>query len=318
MGGRRRAAGAVGSGIVVEVAWLYHQEGLNQQAIADRLGLSRATVVNHLREARAQGLVRVTLAPGAFEGHRLALALCERFGLRGAHVVPDDGLGAEERFVRVVRGAASWLPALLVPGDRLGVAWGRTVHDVALALEPQRIAGLTVLQLVGSMATPYGFTAEACSTLLAERLGGACVNLHAPAILSRADLAAALREEPVIRAQLDRLAEVNKFLFSVGTAAADSHVVMSGLASAEDLRHAIGGGAVGVICGRFVDREGRAVPGGMEARMIGVDLRRLVGLEAGILLTPGLDKVEPSLAAIRGGYVTHLATSARVAEAMLA
>jgi DNA-binding transcriptional regulator LsrR (DeoR family) len=38
----------------------------------------------------------------------------------------------------------------------------------------------------------------------------------------------------------------------------------------------------------------------------------------GILVTPGLDKVEASLAAIRGGYVTHMVTSLSVAEAMLA
>ena len=66
--------------------------------------------------------------------------------------------------------------------------------------------------------TPYGFTAEACSTRLAQRLGARCLNLHAPAILSRAALAAELREEPILKAQLDQLQTVNKLLFSVGTA----------------------------------------------------------------------------------------------------
>ncbi len=313
-----RAPGRIGGDVLIEVAWLYYQDGLNQKEIADRLGLSRATVVNHLQDARERGLIRITLAAPAFAEHRLAVALCDRFGLRGAYVVPDEGLGEEERFGRVVRGGAAWLPSLLAPGDRLGVAWGRTVHDLAAALEPHRIPDVTVLQLVGSMATPYGFTAEACSTLLADRLGARCVNLHAPAILSRPALAAALREEPIIRAQLDQLLTVNKLLLSAGTATPESHVVLSGLATKSDLDRAAAAGAAGVICGRFVDAGGRPIPDPMEERMIGVPLDRLVGLEAGVLVAPGLDKVGPSLAAIRGGYVTHLATGATVAEAMLA
>ena len=52
--------------------------------------------------------------------------------------------------------------------------------------------------------------------------------------------------------------------------------------------------------------------------MIGLPLPRLVGLEMGILVTPGLDKVTATLAAIRGGYVTHLVTGTTVAEALLA
>ncbi|MCC7320530.1 MAG: sugar-binding transcriptional regulator [Rubellimicrobium sp.] len=315
---RRNRAQTSGENAVIQVAWMYYQDGRNQQEIAQTLGISRATVVNYLQEAREQGLIRITLASPAFTTHRLAIELTERFGLTAAYVVPDEGVDLEAAFVRVVRGAALWLPELLSPGDRLGVAWGRTVHDLAEALETRPVPDMTVLQLVGCMATPYGFTAEACSTLLAQRLNARCLNLHAPAILSRTALAEALREEPILKAQLDQLETVNKLLFSVGTATQDSHIVLSGLATQEDLEWYVAHGAVGVICGRFIDAEGRPLPGPMEERMIGIPLARLVGLEMGILVTPGLDKLEATRAAIRGGYVTHLVTGTGVAEALLA
>ncbi len=317
-GQRRNLARVSGENAVIQVAWMYYHDGLNQQDIASALGISRATVVNYLAEARETGLIRITLAAPAFTAHRLALALCDRFGLAGAYVVPDEGADAEAAFHRVVRGAALWLPDLLAPGDRLGVAWGRTVFGLAEVIEPLHVPGLTVMQLFGSMATPYGFTAEACSTRLAQRLGAACVNLHAPAIVSRAELAADLRQEPILKAQLDQLGSVNKLLFSAGTATPDSHIVSSGLVSADDLAWHVARGAVGVVCGRFVDAEGRQVPGPMEARMIGIPLPALVGLPMGILVTPGLDKVEPTRAAIRGGFVTHLCTGVTMAEALLA
>jgi DNA-binding transcriptional regulator LsrR (DeoR family) len=315
---RRNLAQVSGENAVIQVAWMYYQDGRNQQEIAETLGISRATVVNYLQEAREKGLIRITLAAPAFTTHRLALELNERFGLRGAYVVPDEGLTTEEAFLRVVRGAANWLTDLIAPGDRLGVAWGRTVYELAEMVEPTPVEDLAILQLVGSMATPYGFTAEACSTRLAQRLGARCLNLHAPAIVSRATLAAELRDEPILKAQLDQLATVNKLLFSVGTATSESHIVLSGLATRGDLDWYVQRGAVGVICGRFIDAEGHQLPGPMEDRMIGVPLPRLVGLEMGILITPGLDKVEATRAAIRGGYVTHLITGTTVAEALLA
>ncbi len=316
---KRRTMGQVsGENAVIEVAWLYYHDGLNQKDIAEALGISRATVVNYLQEARERELIRITLAAPAFTTHRLATDLCKRFGLRSAYVVPDEGADQEEAFRRVVRGAALWLPDLLAPGDNLGVAWGRTVYDLAEALETTRTEEMTVLQLVGSMATPYGFTAEACSTRLAQRLGARCLNLHAPAILSSAALAEALRAEPILRVQLDEIEKVNKLLFSVGTVAADSHIVSSGLATLADLEHYTRSGAEGVICGRFIDAHGKPIPGPMEARMIGIPLERLVGLEMGILVTPGHDKVAATMAAIRGGYVTHLVTGLTVAEALLA
>ena len=321
MGGvtrRRNLAQVSGENAVIQVAWMYYQDGRNQQEIAEALGISRATVVNYLQEARDKGLIRITLAAPAFTTHRLAVELTNRFGLRGAYVIPDEGAGVEGALLRVVRGAANWLPDLIQPGDRLGVAWGRTVYELAEMVEPMQIEDLEVLQLVGSMATPYGFTAEACSTRLAQRLGARCLNLHAPAILSRAALADELRDEPILKAQLDRLETVNKLLFSVGTATSDSHIVLSGLATREDLDWYVQRGAVGVICGRFIDAEGHQLPGPMEDRMIGLPLPRLVGLEMGILVTPGLDKVTATLAAIRGGYVTHLVTGTIVAEALLA
>lgn len=318
-GTKRRSKGRTsGENVVIEVAWLYYQDGLNQKDIADKLDISRATVVNYLQEARERGMVNISLAAPAFTTHRVATELVGTFGLTAAYVMPDEGADTEEMFVRVVRGAASWVPELLEPGDRVGVAWGKTMYDMAEAIEKTRIEGLSVLQLVGSMATPYGFTAEACSTRLGQKLGAEILNLHAPAILSNAKLAAELRDEPIIHRQLDRLETCNKFLFSVGTVERDSHIVGSGLASEEDLAWHLDHGARGVICGRFVDAEGRAVHGPLDDRMIGIPIEHLVGLEMGILVTPGLDKVEASLAAIRGGYVTHMVTSLSVAEALLA
>ncbi len=316
---RRRTAGQVsGESIVIEAAWMYYHDGLNQNEIARLLQVSRATVVNYLQEARERGYIRISLSPDVFTGHQLAEDLRERFGLKAAFVVPGALCSEEDALLRVARGAAQWLPSLLEAGDRLGVAWGRTVYEVAEAVETTAIGDVTVSQLVGSMATPYGFTAEICSAHMAQKLGARVINLHAPAVLSDPDLARRLREEPIIHAQLEALTHCNKAIFAAGSIAPDSHVVGSGVASAEDLAWYVERGARGVLCGRFINAHGQPIPGALDDRMIGVTLDKLQGLDMGLLVSDGEDKVRPMLAAIAGGYVTHIVTSVRTAEMMLA
>lgn len=315
---RRRPSGQVsGESIVIEAAWLYYHDGLNQTDIAAQLGVSRATVVNYLQEAKERGFIRISLDPSAFTTHRLAQELRECFGLTAAFVVPDGTSSEEDTLLRVARGAAEWLPSLLTAGDRLGVSWGRTVFEVAEAMVQSQTTDITVSQLVGSMATPYGFTAEICSAHMAQRLGAKLINLHAPAVLSDPDLAARLRAEPIIRAQIDALSHCNKTIFAAGSCDHSSHIVGAGIASHADLDWYIDQGATGVLCGRFINAAGHFISGALDDRMIGVELDKLLGLDMGLLVSVGDDKVQPMLAAIAGGYVTHVVTSAATATAML-
>ena len=315
---RRRPAGQIsGEDIVVEAAWLYYHDGLNQTEVAERLGVSRATVVNYLQEARERRFIRTTLSHEVFLSHRLAVDLQARFGLEAAYIVPDGNGDASRSLERVAAGAAGWLPSLLSPGDVIGVAWGQTVYAMADALEERRIDNTTVVQLVGSMATPYGVTAELCSALLARRLHANCINLHAPAILSDADLAARLRAEPIISAQLDALGRCNKVVFAAGSCREDSHIVSSGVASIGDIATYRDAGARGVLCGRFIDADGRPVHGRLDDRMIGIELERMRGYDMALLVSSGSDKIEPMLAALRGGYATHMVTDAATAAEIL-
>lgn len=315
---RRRTVGQIsGESIVIEAAWMYYHDGLNQTEISDLLQVSRATVVNYLQEARERGYIRIELAPEAFTSHQLAQDLRQRFGLQAAFVIPD-GLGGEDQtLMRVARGAAGWLLGLLNAGDRLGVAWGRTVYEVAQAVARTTISDITVSQLVGSMATPYGFTAEICSAHLAQNLGAKCINLHAPAVLSDPELAARLRQEPIIRAQLAALGQCNKAIFAAGSCGPESHIVSSGVASKDDLDWYVKQGATGVLCGRFIDAAGQPVPGALDDRMIGVTLDRLQGLDIGLLISDGAERIMPMLSAISGGYVTHVVTGNATARQML-
>lgn len=302
---------------IVEVAWCYFHDDMSQAEIAKRLGISRSTVVNYLAEARARDYVRISLRPMAFSEREIAEKLKIKFGLKDALVVPSVRNSAAETLGRVARAAADWLPMLLKPGDRLGVSWGETVFRISEAAERITIPDLEIVQMVGSRATPLGFSAETCSTNLAQRFGAHCINLHAPLVVQDARLARLLQKEPVIAAQLDAIRNCNKTLFAAGSCTINSHVVKIGVVSPEGLSDYLAKGARAVVCGRFIDAEGRAISGEIDDRMIGVTLDAMLGKDLGLLVSAGPDKVNPIRAAIKAGFASHIATCSETAETLL-
>lgn len=301
---------------ILEATWCYYVEGLNQNDIAKRLNISRASVVNYLQEARRREYVRITIDPDIFRHQKLARDLVSKFGLKDALVVPSDpsDRGSLER---VARSTADWLPSLLNPGDRLGVAWGETVYRVAEAAPHTVMDDLTVVQLVGSRPAALGFAAETCSATLARRFGAHCINLHVPLLLTNKDLADRLKAEPVVAEQLQAVANCNKTIFAAGTCREDSHVVQAGIISADAMSSQVTKGASAVICGRIVDQSGAPLPISIEDRMIGVSLDQMRNKDLSLMVGTGLDRVNPMLAAVKGGYATHIATCTNTAAAML-
>lgn len=302
---------------IIEAAWLYFHDGLNQGDIAKRLEISRASVVNYLAEARRRDYVRITLDSDVFRTNQLAYDLKQKFDISDAMVVPADAASANRSFERVIRAASDWLPQFLDPGDHLGVAWGETIYRLAEVAPKLALHDLTIVQLLGSKPSEIGFAAENCAVTLAQRFGAQCANLHAPLLLSNTDLCESLKREPTIAQQLKMVADCKKVIFAAGTTDPDSHIAMTGLLDDETLSRLRDQGASGVICGRIIDQKGAPMTAPHESRMIGVSLDQMRDKEMGMLISAGVDRASAARAAINGGYVTHLVTCSASAEQLL-
>ncbi len=305
-------------------AILYYKDGLTQNEIAKRLGVSRATVINYLRLARENGIVDIRINGSSFSANNLAKELKNKLDLEDVYIasVFDDGSSteadAEEYSLRqVARVAAMALCEIVFPNDILGVAWGKTIHTLAEELPLLSKPGLSVYQLIGSMKSPLLIAAETCAINIARRFAADCYTLHAPAILSTKELAEGLRAEPIIKSQLEQLNRMNRTLFSVGSCLARTHLLQSGIATVKELKWYIKNGAVGIICGRFIDAAGKQVIGPLDERMIGVTIEQLRNAGNGILVVSGQHKIEATKAAISGGFATHLIIDEQTGKALL-
>ncbi len=302
---------------IVWAAWLYYADEMTQNEIAKALGVSRATIVNYLQEARARGIVTVSISSEAGGRTMLARRLKHRFGLVGALVIPtgDDAALVE----RLGAAGARVLAEMIRPRDTIGVAWGRTVLAVADAVSlPGALEGLTVVQVSGSSTGSPDFSPELCTSLLARRIAARCVNLLAPAVLSTPLLKRQLLAEPVLLKQFELIHSANLILFGVGDIGPRSTVRASNIATQTEMDAYVAHGAAAVIIGRFIDRDGKPMSGELDDRMVGIELEELAQVPSRVCVAGGRPKISAILAALKGGYATHFVTDAATAEALTA
>lgn len=315
------ASGAGASGIpaatLTQLALLYYRDGLTQGEIAARVGLSRATVINYLRLARDSGVVEIRINGDGFATSRLSRDLAARWDLTAAYLAPTPG-PEHPTLSTLAQVAAIAVADLLTPEARLGLAWGETVQAVAEAFPLRAMTGLTVHQMVGSMHGERLFAAESCAFEIARKCQADCRTLHAPAVLSSAALAQALRAEPVIRDQLRQFDRLSHALFSVGSLGPRTTLVTSGISTAGEVAAYAEAGAAAVLCGHFIDAEGRAMATPLGDRMIGITAEQLARVPTRILVAAGEDKLDAIRALLKGGYVSHLMTDESSAKTLLA
>lgn len=302
--------------IVHKAAWLYYTHGLRQDEVAQRLNISRASVALYLRKAREAGIVNISASTQLFRSDLLARRLEDVFGLDAVWVVGEEGLTCDPAAEIPVLAASVFLE-MVRNGDRVGVAWGRTVYAIADTMSYADRQGVTVVEMCGNLGSPYSYRPDQCTMEIARRLNASGLNFYAPLVLRSESLARALREEPVIREQLDGIGSCDLALFTVGTLDEDSHVIKCGALGLEELAELKKLGAKGVIAGQIIDAHGALLDCSYNRRMISADFDSIRAIPRRLMVAQEDEKFEPLLAAINGRFFTHLVLTSRMAMRLL-
>ena len=302
--------------MLAEVAELYYKDRLTQAQIGKRLGLSRQTIVSYLRQAKKRGIVEIKIKGSAYSGSDLSRSLRLKYELEDVYIARTSGLGVEETKRRTARLGALALEGLMENGDVVGVSWGSTVDLASMEMPKGAFPESEILLLQGSTAVEEVDSPEASTIRIAGALGARCKTLHAPAILSKPELAAQLRAEPVLQRQLARFDDLDKVFFSVGSVDYDTIIATSGVASSEEMQRFLSEGAKAVLCGHLIDANGSHVGQDFANRMIGASLAQVKRSKIQICVAESQGKTAAVHAAISGGYVTHLIVDSSLAEAL--
>ncbi len=300
----------------VWASWLYYQERMTQNDIAQAMGISRATVITYLNEARERGIVNISIEPARLASLTIAQSLKSHFNLRDCLVIPN---GADDRAIGDRLGAAGALALrkFLKSGDTLAVTGGRTVMAVGDSLRVAGLQDVTVVQAIGGAIARNPASPSQCASTIASAVNATCVSLSAPAVASSVGARAVMVAEPLVAEQMSILLRANKALFGIASLRPNASLYSEGVFEAAELQGYIDGDAVGVLAARFIDAWGQPVAGALDDRVIGLSLEDLLRVEMRMCVAGGFDKVPAILAALRRGYANVLVTDAATARGVL-
>ncbi len=302
--------------VVTWAAWLYYIDQMTQVDVANELGVSRASVVNYLQEARERGLVSIHFDQNSISETFISKSLKAKYSLEGCVVIPKatEKTNLSERLGVA---AARVLFTMLDPSDVIAVAWGKTVLSAAQSIPRSNFENLTVVQVVGSFHSTVKFSPEFCTSILANRLNARCMNFLAPAILTSKQLRDELLKEEVLINQFNAIKSARIIVFGIGELDPESTVVSTGFLKEPVIKNYLKKGAIGTILGRMIDQNGEQIYTEMDDRMIGVTLGEIKDIPCRLAVAGGPQKVEVVRATLKGKYPTHLVTDYETATALL-
>lgn len=295
---------------LVRVAKLYYENDLSEQEIARFIGTSRSSVSRMLTEAKRRGIVRISFARENRASSATESELQKTFKLKDVVTVPAIGDGSEGRLKeRLGAAAAAYVSEILRPGQMLGISWGTTLFEVALKLRPHRIPGICVVQLNGSVGQGrVSYLGAQVLEIIAAKLGAQAFSFPAPAIVGDPAFGEALMKEPSIAEALEAARGCDVAIFTVGVVDPSCVLVEAGYLTADDMKDLRARGAVGDICSRFFDGQGRICDPDLDRRTLGLCLSDLASIPVKILVAGGRKKTAGVLGALRAGYADVLIT----------
>jgi deoxyribonucleoside regulator len=298
------------------VADLYYMRDLRQPEIAELTGFSISKVSRLLTQARAIGIVRISVEPMPEHRPALALELGRRLGVTFEVAPGREGDAATAARMAGVA-AADWFVRALPAEGTVGVSAGYTVSAMATALPQLHRPDVAIVPVVGGWDTQNQYLdANELARRIGERIGGRSLALHAPAVLDSAEMRTALMRDTTVAAAIVNWKRLDLALLGVGSGPTwrppyRTAMDRLGELTREDL---VAHGGVGDIAGWVFDIDGRFVAGGYTDRMLAIpldDLRRTPHVMA---VAAGPTKVAALLGAVRTGIVHTVVTDRPTAE----
>jgi len=307
--------------LLAKVARLYYEKGLGQTEIGAQMDLSQATVSRLLKRALEEKIVRISVSIPGGTCPDIEDQLERKYKLREAIVV--DAQGDEGDTLRDLGAAAAfYVETTLKPGTVVGISsWSSTLLAMVDAMHPpMRSGGTKVVQILGGVGSP---TAEVHATRLTQRLaqllGGQSILLPAPGVVASPEARKVLLKDPYIAGALAALDKVEVALVGIGDLEPSKLLAASGnVFSSKELESLQKLGAVGDICLRFFDEQGRPVQSKLDERVIGMSLPQLAKVPRTVGIAAGQRKVNAMRAALGAGLVSVLVTDKPTAESILA
>lgn len=298
------------------VAWLYYMEGLTQDAIAEKLEISRLRVLKILALCRQDGTVQIRVTSKLTNCIDLERRLETAFSIHKAIVIPSP---QEEDKLPALLGSAvgSYLDETLRNGMRVGLGWGNTLRHSLTGVAQHSLHGLSVVSLLGALTRAAGINPSEFAWRFADMLGADCYMIAAPVFAPDEATYTALLSHPGIDEVFALSRRIDLALVSVGDLSPNSTIARLGLIPPEELEQLRRAGAVADVLCRFIDRDGKIIDHPLNRRVVAVNPEQLRHTPKLVLASGGWNKVMALSAAIKLLSPSVIITDEHAAQGLL-
>ena len=306
---------------VMRAAEMYYIEQMTMDAIAETLGVSRATVSRMISEARTSGLVEITVHRHRRAAATLERLIAERYHVDVTVVAPPENANDTDRLRHAAAQAGTVLRAGLAPDLSIAIAWGATVATMARTLTPGVVPGVQIVQMSGAGNTFFSGAEYAAGTLgrLGAALGARVHHFPVPAFFDKATAREALWAESSVQRVLRLQERANLAVFSVSAldARIPGHLYRAGYLQRDDLRNLLDRGVVGELGTVFMRADGSSDSIPLNTRSSGLPIATLKRIRRRLCVAVGATKAPVIEAALLAGAVTDLVVDDAAAELLV-
>lgn len=302
----------------IRAAWLYYNEGLTQKDVADRLGISRSTVIRMLEEARKRAEVQIWISDGVADCVDLAVRLEKAYGLDEAVVVPSPDTSDAASIAKAVGLALGQFLTEVITNDMtIGVGWGRTMTASLAGFRPPNRENCKVVSLLGGIVAVRQTNPIDYTWRLASQLGAECYMFLAPLLVDSVATKRALIEECGLKAIYDLAENLDLAIVSCGDIGPHSTSLSEGFISHQTLMELVDAGCVCDTMFNFLDADGNSVAHPINERVMSVDLDTLRKAKHIVLSSGGAHRAKAIHATIRRIGCNTLITDEAAARELL-
>ncbi len=306
-------------GLLAEVAYLYYDQNLSQQQIADRLFFSRSKISRMLDKAKELKIISVAINYPIERLSSVEKSLQEKYHLDEVIVVKDYNLPSEVMLARLCKIGSEVLIGNLKDGMTVGMSWGNTVRTLLEVMPPVYLKNIHIVQLNGAVnqASQKSYNAADLIRSIAEKIHGQVHLLHAPLIVQDRAVCRALTSDPMIGDTLECGRKSDIIITGISFFHEKSDTPWEKHLTHQQKTSLIQKGAVGTFLAHFIDKNGKIVDQDMDDRLIGINLRDLAKIPNVITIACGKNKSDVIAGALRGKYINTLILDEKLALKLL-
>jgi len=290
---------------------------MTQKDVAEKLGISRSTVIRLLDEAMKRSDVQIWINEGIEDFVALSIDLEKAYGLDEAVIIPtgSDKVGDIAKGVGLALG--QFLSEVVPDNATIGVGWGRTMTASLSSFRPPRRENCKVVSLLGGIVAVHQTNPLDYTWRLASALGAECYMFLAPLLVDSIETKRALIEKCGLSTLYALAENLDLAIVSCGDIGPHSTSLSEGFISKQTLDELVAAGCVCDTMFSFIDAEGRSVDHPINNHAMSIDLDTLKKAKHIVLASGGAHRATAIRATIKRIGCNTLITDEAAARALM-